>query len=297
MSQVTAGGRSMADDSWLSLQERGGTAPGQQHPTAEPPSKVWLADSSSTSAATKTHQLQLQPPNSSSGSHDSTSSSSSAAAAAAAAATAAAASGHTHSTEHSTWLHSQPAEGSQISSSSGSSGCGADGSSQRWARSRRSAPVSWSIVYSSYPSAVPAVPPAVHTAAGLAIAQAADGAVRWPARQTSSRQGAGSPTRCRCRVGPPKARHHRGPRTLEQAAVAEAVAVALPNHPRQHKGGTAHNRDAVCIVVAEVEVAAAGRQAAGRGATAGADTIREGGGGVLQGSGMVFGSPGACMHR
>ena len=54
-----------------------------------------------------------------------------------------------HSKEQSTLLHSQPAEGSQMSSSSGSRGCGGEGSSQRWARSSRRAPLPWSSVCSS----------------------------------------------------------------------------------------------------------------------------------------------------
>lgn len=62
----------------------------------------------------------------------------------------------THGTGQSTLLHSQPAAGSQMSSSSGTSGVGAPGSSQRCLRSRRRLPASWSIVYSSYPSASPA---------------------------------------------------------------------------------------------------------------------------------------------
>jgi hypothetical protein len=52
--------------------------------------------------------------------------------------------------------------------------------------------------------------------------------------------------------------------TLEQAALAEAVAVALPDHASQYKGGTAHHRNGVRIIVGEVEVAAAGGRSEGQ---------------------------------
>jgi hypothetical protein len=46
--------------------------------------------------------------------------------------------------------------------------------------------------------------------------------------------------------------------TLEHARLPEAISVALPNHACQHKGRAPHHADAVGIVVAQVEVAAAG---------------------------------------